>query len=29
MKARWKARADGMEEQTGEVEITLVDGPPS
>jgi hypothetical protein len=27
--ARWSARADGMEEQTGEVEITLLDGPPS
>jgi hypothetical protein len=27
--ARWKARADGMEEQAGEVEITMLDGPPS
>jgi hypothetical protein len=27
--ARWWARADGMEEQTGEVKITLLDEPPS
>jgi hypothetical protein len=25
---RWRARADGMEEQTGEVKITLLDEPP-
>jgi hypothetical protein len=25
---RWRARADGMPEQTGEVEITMLDGPP-
>jgi hypothetical protein len=29
LKARWRARADGMDEQTGEVEIIVLDGPPS
>jgi hypothetical protein len=27
--AQWRARAEGMEEQTGTVEVTLLDGPPT
>jgi hypothetical protein len=27
--ARWKARAEGMKEQSGEVEITLLEEPPA